>query len=206
MNRQCALIAADYKLNFTPNKSDSISALHERVGDRLLNLFISNGGLYIKFGARHVTYNSWRPTNTQLGQAIGATAAFLPRPIQVKFSRLFDDAPQVPFADVARVFQEEFGRPPSGPDGLFAEFEETAVASASIAQVHRARLKGEDGDAGDWVAVKIQKPAVAKQMEPDLAAFRIVMWIYENWVFEMPVYFIVGMCPWRNADNCRHLR
>ncbi|KAI0299365.1 ABC1-domain-containing protein [Multifurca ochricompacta] len=170
----CALIAADYKLNFTPGKSDSISALHERVGDRLLNLFLSNGGLYIKFG-----------------QVIGANAALLPRPIQVKFSRLFDDAPQVPFIDIARVFQEEFGRPPSGPDGIFLEFEETAVASASIAQVHRARLKGEDGRPGDWVAVKVQKPAVAKQMEPDLAAFRAAMWIYEHWVFDMPAYFVV---------------
>ena len=112
--------------------------------------------------------------------------------MQVKFSRLFDDAPQVPFADIARVFREEFGCPPSGPDGIFAEFEETAVASASIAQVHRARLKGQDGHAGDWVAVKVQKPAVAKQMEPDLAAFRAVMWIYEHWVFDMPTYFLVG--------------
>ncbi|KAI0252792.1 ABC1 family-domain-containing protein [Lactifluus subvellereus] len=178
----CAIIAADYKLNFTPGKSDSISALHERVGDRLLNLFSSNGGLYVKFG-----------------QAIGANAALLPKPMQAKFSRLFDDAPQVPFADIARVLQEEFGRPPSGPDGIFAEFEETAVASASIAQVHRARLKGEDGGPGDWVAVKIQKPAVAKQMEPDLAAFRAVMWIYEHWVFDMPTYFIVDFI-------CDHLR
>ncbi|KAI0267342.1 atypical/ABC1/ABC1-B protein kinase [Gloeopeniophorella convolvens] len=170
----CAIIAADYKLNFTPGKSDSISSLHERVGDRLLNLFFSNGGLYVKFG-----------------QAIGSNAALLPRPIQVKFSRLFDDAPQVPFAEVTHVFQSEFGRPPSGPDGVFAEFEEAAVASASIAQVHRARLKGEDGKPGDWVAVKIQKPAVAKQMEPDLAAFRAVMWIYEHWVFDVPTYFVV---------------
>jgi len=51
---QCALIATDYKLNFTPGKSDHISALHERVGDRLLNLFSSNGGLYIKFGVFHI--------------------------------------------------------------------------------------------------------------------------------------------------------
>lgn len=170
----CAIIAADYKLNFTPGKSDSILALHERVGDRLLNLFTSNGGLYIKFG-----------------QVIAGNAAFLPRPIQLKFSQLFGDAPQVPFADIARIFQEEFGRPPSGHDGIFAEFEEIAVASASIAQVHRARLKGQDGQPGDWVAVKVQKPAVAKQMEPDLAAFRAVMWIYEHWVFDMPTYFIV---------------
>ncbi len=52
---QCALIATDYKLNFTPGKSDHISALHERVGDRLLNLFSSNGGLYIKFGVFYIS-------------------------------------------------------------------------------------------------------------------------------------------------------
>ena len=98
----------------------------------------------------------------------------------------------MPVADIASVFQEEFGRPPSGPGGIFYEFEETAVASASIAQVHRARLKSQDGQPGDWVAVKVQKPAVAKQIEPDLAAFRAVMWIYEHWVFDMPTYFVVG--------------
>jgi aarF domain-containing kinase len=89
--------------------------------------------------------------------------------MQLKFPRLFDDAPQVPFADIARVFRDEFGRPPSGPDGMFAEFEETAVASASIAQVHRARLKGQDGQPGDWVAVKVQKPIyiTSTQSAPD---------------------------------------
>jgi len=51
---QCALIAADYKLNFTPGKGDYILALHDRVGDRLLNLFTSNGGLYIKFGGSYI--------------------------------------------------------------------------------------------------------------------------------------------------------
>ena len=50
---QCALIAVDYKLNFTPGKSEHISALHERVGDRLLSLFSTNGGLYIKFGVSY---------------------------------------------------------------------------------------------------------------------------------------------------------
>ncbi|ETW80565.1 hypothetical protein HETIRDRAFT_237669, partial [Heterobasidion irregulare TC 32-1] len=168
----CAVIAADYKLNFTPDAADGITALHERVGERVFNLLTSNGGLYIKFG-----------------QAIGANAALLPRPIQRKFARLFDDAPQIPYADVDRVFRAEFGRPPSGPDGVFAEFEEHAVASASVAQVHRARLKPADG--GEWVAVKVQKPAVGKQMEPDLAAFRAVMWMYEHWLFDLPVYFMV---------------
>ena len=45
----------------------------------------------------------------------------------------------------------------------------------------------------DW-AIKVQNPAVAKQIEPDLAAFRAVMWIYKRWVFDILTYFVVGKC------------
>ncbi|KAA1475226.1 ABC1-domain-containing protein [Dentipellis sp. KUC8613] len=176
----CAIIAADYKLNFQPGMSNEhIVALHTRVAERLFNLLTSNGGLYIKFG-----------------QVIASNAALLPKPVQAKFSRLYDDAPQIPYSEVHDLFLSEFGRPPSGPDGMFEEFDEQAIASASIAQVHRARLWPEDRHEGDghsdgWVAVKVQKPAVAKQMEPDLVVLGAVMWMYENWLFDMPVYFLV---------------
>ncbi len=126
------------------------------------------------------------------GQAIGNNAALLPAPMQEKFQKLFDDAPQVPYTVVRAVLRSEFGRDPSGPEGVFEEFEEQAVASASIAQVHRAKLRSPDGN-GPWVAVKVQKPAVSKQVEWDLGAFRVVMWLYENYLFDMPAYFIVGM-------------
>ncbi|KAL0948030.1 hypothetical protein HGRIS_010655 [Hohenbuehelia grisea] len=171
----CAAITLDYKLNFTQAKNDEIPELHQRVADRLYNLLTSNGGLYIK-----------------MGQAIGANAALLPKPIQAKFAKLFDDAPQVPYETILSVFTSEFGRPPSGPDGVFEVFEEQAVASASIAQVHRAKLWPEPGDTEEhWVAVKVQKPAVAKQMEWDLGAYRLVMWAFENLAFDLPVYFVV---------------
>jgi aarF domain-containing kinase len=107
--------------------------------------------------------------------------------MQDKFARLFDDAPQIPYSDIMSVFRSEFGRPPAGPDGIFDVFDEEAIASASVAQVHRAKLKS-----GQWVAVKIQKPDVTKQIEWDLGAFRMVMWIFENWMFDLPVYFAVG--------------
>lgn len=128
---------------------------------------------------------------TSQGQAIGNNAALLPAPMQEKFAKLFDDAPQVPYSQVRQVIKSQFGKEPAGPDGLFEEFEEKAVASASIAQVHRAKLKSSDGN-GEVVAVKIQKPAVGKQVEWDLGAYRIVMWLYENYFFDMPVYFLVG--------------
>lgn len=124
---------------------------------------------------------------TLQGQAIGANSPLLPRPIQDKFARLFDDAPQIPYPAILSVFRSEFGRPPTGPDGIFDVFEEEAIASASVAQVHRAKLK-----CGEWVAVKIQKPDVTKQIEWDLGAFRVVMWIFENFMFDLPVYFAVG--------------
>ncbi|KAH7886735.1 ABC1-domain-containing protein [Phlebopus sp. FC_14] len=163
------MITLDYKMNFLPEKADQIPQLHQRVADRMYNLFITNGGLYIK-----------------IGQAIGANAPLMPRPMQDKFARLFDDAPQIPYAAILSVFRSEFGRSPAGPDGVFAEFEEQAVASASVAQVHRAKLRS-----GECVAVKIQKPDVSKQIEWDLGAFRVVMWLFENWIFDMPVYFTV---------------
>ncbi|KAF8882263.1 ABC1-domain-containing protein [Infundibulicybe gibba] len=171
----------DYKLNFNAANSAGIPALHERVAERMYNLFTANGGLYIK-----------------IGQAIGANAALLPAPMQRKFACLFDDAPQIPYADVEAVLRAELGRAPTGPEGVFAEFEERSIASASVAQVHRARLWGEgereggkvEGK-GEWVAVKVQKPDVAKQMEWDLAAYRAVMWMFEHWAFDLPVYFVV---------------
>lgn len=47
---QCAAITLDYKLNFTPEKTDKIPELHERVAQRVYDLLTSNGGLYIKIG------------------------------------------------------------------------------------------------------------------------------------------------------------
>lgn len=168
-----SLIALDYKMNFTEEKSEQIPELHQRVADRLYDLLTTNGGLYIK-----------------IGQAIGNNAALLPAPMQEKFAKLFDDAPQIPYSEVRSVIKSEFGKEPAGPDGLFEEFDQNAVASASIAQVHKAKLKAPDGN-GPVVAVKIQKPAVGKQVEWDLGAYRIVMWLYENYLFDMPVYFLV---------------
>ena len=113
--------------------------------------------------------------------------------MQIKFAKLFDDAPQIPYSTVEQVFRSELGRPPCGPDGVFEIFEKNAIASASIAQVHKAKLWPSLGDTEEkWVAVKVQKPDVGKQMEWDLGVYRAVMWMFERWVFDLPVYFVVG--------------
>lgn len=159
-------LAIDYKLNFKPGHSKEeglhIEQLHERVANRIFDVFEQNGGLYIK-----------------IGQVIGTQSAILPVAYQIRARKLFDSAPAVPFESVERVFMEDFdGKHPSE---IFAEFDMTPLASASIAQVHKARLHN-----GQVVAVKIQKPAIQKQMEWDLRAFRILLKVYE-YVFELPL-------------------
>lgn len=188
---QYSIIALDYKINFTPENSKGIPAIHERVAERLFDLMVSNGGLYIKIGVSLAHSSVVDHTNVSpTGQAVASNAAVLPPAIQTKFAKLYDDAPQVPLSEVLKVFESQFHRPPSGPDGVFEFFDPVAVASASIAQVHKAKLKEEDG--GGWVAVKVQKPDLEKQVGLDLAMFRFVMWAYENLIFDVKAYFFVG--------------
>ncbi|KAI9321246.1 ABC1 family-domain-containing protein [Dichotomocladium elegans] len=159
-------LAVDYKLNFQPSmdvdSASRIEALHERVANRMFDVFERNGGLYIK-----------------MGQVIGTQSAILPPAYQRRARRLFDAAPAEPFEVVERVFREDFDG--LRPSDVFAEFELLPVASASIAQVHKARLQ-----TGEVVAVKIQKPAILKQMNWDLRAYRILLQLYEK-IFDLPL-------------------
>ena len=117
-----------------------------------------NGGLYLK-----------------MGQAIAMQSAILPPEFQRMFARMFDDAPQDSWAEVEKVIRDDFGGRSvqdvfgvsfSGEAGM-GVMERTARASASVAQVHWARLAD-----GREVAVKIQKPEIAKQIGWDLWSFK----------------------------------
>ena len=80
--------------------------------------------------------------------------------LQRRLAALRDDIPPVPFADLQKLMREEFGGP---LDRVFSQFDERALAAASIGQVHRAvTVDGED------VVVKIQYPGVAEAVETDL--------------------------------------
>ncbi|GAA97842.1 uncharacterized protein L969DRAFT_52271 [Mixia osmundae IAM 14324] len=157
-------IAIDYKLHFNKDNIDGIAAMHERVARRIHHICTANGGLYIK-----------------LGQSIGIQAAILPKPYRDAFATIFDAAPQITYEEVEAVFKDQFGVLPTD---AFEHFDHEALASASIAQVHRARTKD-----GKEVAVKVQKPAIRKQMEFDLFSYKALMWTYEK-IFDIPAYFV----------------
>ncbi len=83
--------------------------------------------------------------------------------------RLQDQVPTRPFHQVVAQVLHEFGK---HPDELFSEFSRVPVASASLAQVHRARTK-----AGDDVAVKVQYPGIERLVETDLRNLRLLVHI-----------------------------
>jgi predicted unusual protein kinase regulating ubiquinone biosynthesis (AarF/ABC1/UbiB family) len=79
---------------------------------------------------------------------------------QRKLSELRDAAPKVRFQDMRKVMESEFDEP---LENVFAAFEETPIAAASIGQVYRATLHD-----GRDVAVKVQYPRVAEAVRADL--------------------------------------
>jgi predicted unusual protein kinase regulating ubiquinone biosynthesis (AarF/ABC1/UbiB family) len=94
--------------------------------------------------------------------------------IQEKLAELRDSAPRVPFKDMRKVIESELGE---RIDDVFAEFDDEAVAAASIGQVYRARLPEDFGGklAGREVAVKVQYPGVAEAVRSDLQNLGLLM-------------------------------
>ncbi len=101
---------------------------------------------------------------SKVGQMASYVDGVLPEttdgPWQKALSALRAAAPSSPPEEVRAILESDLGAP---LDALFASFELTPFASASIGQVHRATL--EDGTA---VAVKVQHPGIAKALESDL--------------------------------------
>ena len=100
------------------------------------------------------------PTYIKLGQVLSTRPDLVPVEFVTELAKLQDEVPAFPFSQVKEVVQAEFGLP---CEALFDELEEQPLASASIGQVHKARLK--DGEA---VAVKFQRPGIRKVIEVDL--------------------------------------
>jgi len=100
------------------------------------------------------------PTFIKLGQLLSTRGDLLPQRYLDALTRLQDKVEPVPFADVKRVVESELGRPLSRS---FRDFEHEPIAAASLAQVHRAKLRN-----GRSVAVKVQRPDVRKEIADDL--------------------------------------
>ncbi|HKE13779.1 MAG TPA: AarF/UbiB family protein [Kofleriaceae bacterium] len=104
-------------------------------------------------------------TYVKVGQIMSTRPDLLPPHIIRGLETLQDDVGAFAFRDVARTFQDDFGR---APEDVFARFDRAPIASASVAQVHRAVLPD-----GREVAVKVRRPRVEQIVSFDLAVMRL---------------------------------
>lgn len=100
------------------------------------------------------------PTYVKFGQFLSTRADLLPKPFLTALASLQDDVEAVDYQVVEEIFKEQVGVRISK---AFASFEKEPMASASIGQVHKAVLHS-----GKQVAVKIQRPGIAKRFNEDL--------------------------------------
>ena len=102
------------------------------------------------------------PTYIKLGQLLSTRSDLLPPAYTQALTRLQDDVEPISCEEVERVFEEEIG---VGPGTAFETFDRTPLASASLSQVHRARLRS-----GRDVVVKVQRPGIRERIRDDMEA------------------------------------
>jgi ubiquinone biosynthesis protein len=100
------------------------------------------------------------PTFIKLGQLLSTRPDLVGNALAEELQHLQTAAPADPPATVRKILQSELGRP---VEEVFAEFDDRAMASASIGQVHRARLPG-----GQAVVVKVLHADIEKKLNVDL--------------------------------------
>lgn len=100
------------------------------------------------------------PTFIKIGQILSTRPDILPAPYITELSKLQDSVPAEKFEDIDNVFFNEFDK---SINDTFKHFDKKPLASASIAQVHKAIMKN-----GREVIVKVQRPDIYEKMNLDL--------------------------------------
>jgi len=121
------------------------------------------------------------PIYVKFGQSVSTRQDILPPDIGAELSKLQDQMPPFPPAEALAQIEQIYGRPAAE---AFLEFDAKALAAASIAQVHVARLHS-----GEEVVVKLLRPGVRQQIEQDLE-----------------VMYAVARLAWRYSPEARRLR
>ena len=106
------------------------------------------------------------PAFIKIGQAMATRPDLVPVPYLKELEKLQDDVPPFSNRRARKIIEKDLK---TKIKVIFPEMEESPVAAASLGQVYRARLRE-----GTWVAVKVQRPGIARLLRKDFAALRIL--------------------------------
>ena len=129
---------------------DRMSKRHRKRAIQFRETSIEMGGVLIK-----------------LGQFFSARVDIMPDEYIQELTKLQDTVPEIPFEEIRKRIEADFGRP---LHHVYKEFNKEALAAASLAQVHLAKL-----DSGEKVAVKVLRPGIEELVDIDLATFAYLM-------------------------------
>ncbi len=120
------------------------------------------------------------PTFVKMGQVLSSRPDLIPMDLVAELSRLQDEIPAFGFDQVKEIIAAEFGKP---LHEVFQFMDDQPFACASIGQVHRASVTG-----NDRLAVKIQRPGIRKTVETDLEIIHHLAGIMERNIEEVAFY------------------
>ena len=131
------------------NEADNKELLKEDFPERLRLMLQELGTTFIKFG-----------------QLLASRPDLVGEKISEELSQLHDDNPPVNYEEIKELIEDQLG---GSLNEFFVEFSEKSLATASIAQVHVAKLHS-----GERVAVKVQKPNIEDIVETDLSIMKFI--------------------------------
>ncbi len=112
------------------------------------------------------------PTFIKLGQLLSIRPDLVPYSFLLEFEKMQDKGAEIPFPIIKKSVEDALKSP---LHKHFSRFLEKPLASASVAQVHKAQLKNKE-----WVAVKIRKPGIKEIMGRDLKVMEFVAAILQK--------------------------
>ncbi|HEX3920632.1 MAG TPA: 2-polyprenylphenol 6-hydroxylase [Caulobacteraceae bacterium] len=164
------LIRADA---LAPRELDPLMPAGARTLARFLRLFRGREARAGRPGERLATaLERLGPVGIKLGQFLSTRADIFGAEFADDLSRLKDRLPAFPLSEAKAEVAAALGEP---LDAVFAEFDE-ALAAASLAQAHRAKLKS-----GRQVAVKVLRPGIERRVAADSDVLRTVAGLAEAW-------------------------
>jgi len=142
-----SLLSLALVLVFQANNPDP--KVQERLGQKIFTTLTGLGPCFIK-----------------VGQALSTRPDLVRRDWLDQLTQLQDNLPAFPHAIALETIESDLGAP---VQQLFEEFPDYPVAAASLGQVYRAKPVG-----GNWVAVKVQRPNLERQLRRDLVLIRLL--------------------------------
>lgn len=156
-------------------------AVRAKLGRFILDRFISKDLEGFTTAERvRMSFEKLGPTFVKLGQLLATRPDLIPQEFSDEFKKLHDQVSGVPFEEIEAILMAHFAAP---LEDVFASFDVTPLAAASIAQVHRARLKD-----GSSVVVKVQRPGIDRVIQDDMQILSMFADLAERYIPESRVY------------------